>query len=160
MTNTHTPGTVDVPVTKVWDDNSDQDGLRPDDLAITLSGTDGSSRQQVLSGSGDTWSHTFTGLPKYYNGGIEIVYTMAEDEVPEGYTEAYSDDHLTVTNTHTPETVDIEVKKVWADRNDEDGVRPETLDVILTGSDGIAHSATLTGLTNTWTHTSLSLIHI
>ena len=61
---------------------------------------------------------------------------MAEDEVPEGYTEAYSDDHLTVTNTHTPETVDVPVTKVWDDNSDQDGLRPDDLAITLSGTDG------------------------
>ncbi|KXU04444.1 Collagen adhesin [Streptococcus gallolyticus] len=36
ITNTHTPETTEVSGTKVWDDNDDQDGLRPDSIIVNL----------------------------------------------------------------------------------------------------------------------------
>ena len=29
LTNTHTPAVIDIPVTKIWNDQDNQDGLRP-----------------------------------------------------------------------------------------------------------------------------------
>jgi hypothetical protein len=37
----------------------------------------------------------------------------------------------TLTNTHTPETVNVAVKKVWEDSNNQDGKRPTSLAVTL-----------------------------
>ncbi|HEN3111187.1 TPA: Cna B-type domain-containing protein, partial [Streptococcus agalactiae] len=36
ITNTHTPETTEVSGTKVWDDNDDQDGLRPTSIKVNL----------------------------------------------------------------------------------------------------------------------------
>ncbi|ETJ33647.1 Cna protein B-type protein, partial [human gut metagenome] len=36
LTNTHTPSTVDIPVTKIWVDNDNQDGLRPAKITVKL----------------------------------------------------------------------------------------------------------------------------
>ncbi|MGI6653282.1 MAG: Cna B-type domain-containing protein [Christensenellales bacterium] len=124
---------VNVTVTKAWDDNSDQDGLRPAKLLLVLNGSDGSSRQYELSGTENTWSHTFTNLPKYHNHGTEIVYTVNEPTVPTGYTESYDQDTLTVTNTHTPATTTKTVSKAWVDNDNQDGLRTDvTLKLVAT----------------------------
>ncbi|EHI73739.1 collagen-binding protein, peptidoglycan linked protein (LPXTG motif) [Streptococcus criceti] len=34
ITNNYTPGKTSLTVTKVWDDNNDQDGIRPDTIGI------------------------------------------------------------------------------------------------------------------------------
>ena len=34
---------------------------------------------------GDSWEYTFTGLPQYDENGVEIVYTIAEADVPDSY---------------------------------------------------------------------------
>ena len=36
LTNTHIPETVNATVYKVWDDNNNQDGIRPLELTVTL----------------------------------------------------------------------------------------------------------------------------
>jgi uncharacterized repeat protein (TIGR02543 family) len=115
---------VNVTVTKVWDDNSDQDGLRPAKLLLVLNGSDGSSRQYELSGTENTWSHTFDNLPEKYQGQT-IVYTVDEVTVPSGYTKTVDQATLTVTNTHTPATISKTVSKVWVDNDNQDGLRTD-----------------------------------
>ena len=36
ITNSHTPATVDISGTKIWDDNDNQDGKRPDVITVHL----------------------------------------------------------------------------------------------------------------------------
>src|SRR5699024_354864 len=36
ITNTHTPAVTDIPVSKVWDDANNQDGLRPESITANL----------------------------------------------------------------------------------------------------------------------------
>ena len=52
FTNTHIPATVDLTVSKVWDDNNDQDGIRPAKLLVTLSGG-----RSVTLNAGNGWLH-------------------------------------------------------------------------------------------------------
>ena len=81
--------------------------------------------------TGDSWSYTFENLPKYAGTTTPIVYTVDETEVPTGYTKTLSDDKLTVTNTHTPEVIDVKVIKVWNDVDNQDGMRPDSIEVTL-----------------------------
>ena len=70
----------------------------------------------------DTLTYTWNNLPKYENG-KEIVYTVQETTVPEGYTATYSNGTLTITNKHIPEQTSATATKVWNDSNNQDGKR-------------------------------------
>ncbi|MBR4888644.1 MAG: Cna B-type domain-containing protein, partial [Clostridia bacterium] len=76
----------------------------------------------------DAWSWSFTDLPKFENHGTEIVYAIAEVAV-EGYSATY--DGYNVTNSYTPEQTSITVTKAWADSDDADGIRPDTITIQL-----------------------------
>ena len=138
ITNSYTPDATTVKVTKVWDDNSDQDGVRPDSLTLTLKG-DGKEIADVTpeitkSEDGNTWTYTWSGLPKNSDGNA-IEYTVTEAKVPEGYECKENEVKAggTITNTHTAETVDVTVTKVWDDEDDKDGKRPASLELTLEG---------------------------
>ncbi len=128
ITNSYEPEKVDVTVTKVWDDKDDQDGIRPESLVVTLS--DGT---EVTLTAADKWTATVEGLPKYKDG-EEIKYTWTEGELPEGYTMTSNTTEglvTTITNTHEVEKADVTVTKVWEDNNNQDGIRPEEIEVTL-----------------------------
>ena len=80
QTNSYTPETISLTIRKVWDDDNDRDGKRPESLTVTLS--DGT---EVTLNEDNNWTATVTNLPKYASG-EEIVYTWTEGELPEGYT--------------------------------------------------------------------------
>ena len=70
-----------------------------------------------------------------------------------GYTTAYSDDTLTITNTHETDETQITVTKKWVDNGNQDGLRPEKITVQLL-ADGIeveGKTAELTGEGDSWT---------
>ena len=152
---------IDLAVTKVWADNDDQDGKRPDSVTVRLlqNGQQVPGKALTLK-KADGWQGTFTGLPKYESG-KEIPYTVAEDAVT-GYTPEVTGtmaDGFTITNTHTPEKVALTLTKVWDDDNDRDGLRPQSAEIIvladgeptgtveLTADDASADDA------NVWTRT-------
>lgn len=97
ITNTHTPLTTEITVTKQWVDDSNAAKVRPDDIVLTLTGSDGSTRTETLTGTENEWTYTFTDLPVYYGGGNLVTYTLDETDVPNGYTKSV--DGYTVTNT-------------------------------------------------------------
>ncbi|MBR2668932.1 MAG: Cna B-type domain-containing protein [Solobacterium sp.] len=117
VTYTNDYEVADITVTKVWDDADDQDGLRPDELTLTLNGApdDFEVPDPEITKDGDEWTYTWKGLPKKDADGEEIEYTVSEDTVPEGYEVDGSpaENGGTITNTHEPETTEIPVKKVW-----------------------------------------------
>ena len=135
ITNSYTPGKVSVEVTKEWDDNNDQDGVRPDKILVQLYADGVASGSAVELNVSNGWHYIWNNLDEMKDGEA-IVYTVDETAVPEGYTKTeikagtngYS---FTILNKHTPETVDVKVIKVWDDANDQDGKRPESLKVTL-----------------------------
>ena len=155
ITNAYTPETTSVSVAKTWDDNSDQDGFRSSvNGTMTLYKKVGSADGTAVPGAEiktvettDGWTDTWTNLPVYENG-TRIKYYVVEsgDFAAAGYTksgdgEATAVDAtsgnsgtITVTNTHTPQTAWIKVTKNWDDASDQDGFRPDSLEITLKGT--------------------------
>ena len=97
ITNTRTSEVVEIPVTKIWKDNDNQDGVRPDKVTVRLL-ADGQEVAVKEITATDNWQASFTDLPVYKEG-KKIAYTITEDPVA-GYTATI--DGFTVTNHHTP----------------------------------------------------------
>ncbi|MBQ1505441.1 MAG: Cna B-type domain-containing protein [Erysipelotrichales bacterium] len=126
--NTHAPETIEITGTKIWDDDEDRDGLRPEEIRVVLLDENGTEYGKTLVTAENGWKYEFKGLFKYENG-KEKVYTVKEFEVPEGYEATY--EGYNVTNTHAPETTTVTVEKKWEDDNDAEGIRPEAVTVAL-----------------------------
>lgn len=144
VTNTHIPETVNVDVTKIWTDGENQDGNRPDSISVILTGSDGKRYTTTITAA-NNWKHTFLKLPKFFNEGTQIEYTLTEDTMS-GYSNVIEKkDNYTfvLTNKYSPATVDIPVVKKWNDDNDRDGARPESVNIVLNGSDGKLYTGTL-----------------
>ena len=160
VTNTHTPVEIkSIKAKKVWSDNTDSDGFRPTEITFNLmkKNADGSTTQVKINGENatctikkpegntvNTWDNQceFKNLPKYENG-KEIEYTVEEEKIEGIITGTdgpgtYSFEVIgnqskgfTITNKHTPEVVEIQGYKIWKDVNDEDGLRPESIQIQL-----------------------------
>ena len=141
VTNSHETAKVDVTVNKIWDDAENQDGKRPNSVTVELY-ANGQPTGKKLAITGNSWSATFTGLDEFANG-QRIVYTVVEEAVA-GYTTAYSEDTLTITNTHAPETISISGTKTWNDNNDQDGARPESITINLLKNGQVIETKTVT----------------
>ena len=124
--NTHEVSKISVSGTKTWDDNDDQDGKRPESIKVRLyaNGTEVRSKDVTVS---DNWTYSFEDLDEYSNSS-KISYTITEDAV-EGYTTVV--DGYNITNSHTPEKINISGTKTWDDNDDQDGKRPENITVRL-----------------------------
>lgn len=148
ITNTHTPETISKTITKTWDDNDNQDGIRPTNIKVELYGTDGTLRTQYLT-KDNNWSYSFENLPKYQNEGTIILYT-AKEETVEGYTQksVTTATGFDFTNTHEPQTATYGATKVWLDDDNRDGVRPNSITLTLTGSDGSKYTKQMTAASN------------
>ena len=153
ITNTHIPEETSVSVNKVWNDNNDQDGIRPEEIVVELLKNEEETGKTVTLDVGNSWTATFDDLPVYENG-EKITYTVKEITV-DGYEVQISingENNYTITNTHTPGVTSVTVNKAWNDNNNQDGKRPESVTVELY-KNGIATGETkeLTG--DTWTAT-------
>ena len=136
IVNKHTPTPTEIPVKKEWQDDENRDGVRPEKITVHLlaDGVEVASAEITPDADGH-WEYTFTNLPKYRDGGVEIVYTIEEDPVPE-YEAEIEQGTYTITNKHTPVPTEIPVKKEWQDDENRDGVRPEKITVHLL-ADGV-----------------------
>ena len=96
---------INIPVRKVWVDNNDHFGWRPDSITVELYAngkptdktlTLGPNALQNLwnfvTGSANGWSGTFTGIPKYDQNGALIEYSVVETPVPDHYEVSYGQD--------------------------------------------------------------------
>ena len=154
LTNTHTPAVIDIPVTKIWNDQDNQDGLRPASIVVNLLANGEKVAQKELTNATD-WKENFTGLPKFKDG-KEIVYTIQEEKVAE-YTTAIDQAAYTITNTHAPGKTSITVTKKWDDENDKDGLRPKNIHVQLYANDQRVGQEIELSAENKWTHTFADL---
>ncbi|MCI8444643.1 MAG: Cna B-type domain-containing protein [Clostridia bacterium] len=141
--------TIQIEVTKVWDDHNNRAGKRPNSVTIQMIGN-GQTYQEVITGDKNTqtWGYTFE-VPKYDENGNEIEYTIREENVENlFYTKENSTiNQVTKTITNRFEVPDdkqaIKVSKIWDDYNNENGKRPEEVTLYLTGN-GQEYSQTLT----------------
>lgn len=104
ITNTHVPGTVDVTVSKTWDDGNDKDGIRPASVMAQLYADGVAQGGAVELSSANGWTSTWTGLAEY-QGGHKVSYTVEEASVPDGYTSLVKEQasgNFVITNAHTP----------------------------------------------------------
>ncbi|MFR9098386.1 MAG: Cna B-type domain-containing protein [Anaerostipes hadrus] len=81
ITNTHTPKTVQKTIRKTWDDENDQDKIRPDSVRFNLLVNGKDVVDTVTLNSENGWKARSKVLPKCENGN-EIEYTW--EEVKEG----------------------------------------------------------------------------
>ncbi|MFV0393026.1 MAG: Cna B-type domain-containing protein [Coprobacillaceae bacterium] len=147
---------VGVKVTKSWSDNNNQDGIRPTSVEVNLL-ADGNVIDTETLNSGNSWIKEWTALPKYDNG-VEISYTVEEINIPTGYSPSItgSANDYTITNTHVPGVVSKKVTKAWNDNNNQDGIRPSSIQVNLLANGSVVDAQTLnTG--NNWTYTWTNL---
>ena len=125
---TETEFIKDVTVEKVWDDNEDIKGRRPDSVTVqltadgkvveniedittsgrinnntenTLAEETSESEYKVILSAENNWTHTFQDLPKYTEQGQEINYSVVETETNPGDLEYYEEPKVEVFNTDT-----------------------------------------------------------
>lgn len=129
--NTHENEQIELSGKKTWDDNNNQDGLRPEVIKVTLIGKVGEktvyTKEKIEVTKDTNWEYNFGKVDKYYEGQI-INYTVVEDDV-KYYNVEYN--NLDIKNTHTPSLIDIAGRKIWNDNDNQDGLRPEEITVIL-----------------------------
>ena len=90
-------------VYKVWNDENDADGLRPDELIVYLL-ADGDSVAAATLNEANGWSAVFDGLPVYNADGTQIDYEVVEAYTAEYYVRyQYAEAVVNITNTHNPD---------------------------------------------------------
>ena len=155
FTNKYTPAKTSVSVTKKWDDKDNQDGKRPSSVTVKLL-ADGQDTGKTLElNAANGWTGSFTDLDAD-KGGTPIQYTVVEVTVP-GYAPEVTGDAasgFTITNSYSPETVDITATKNWDDANNQDGKRPTKITInLLADGQKVASKEVQAAADGTWTAT-------
>ena len=137
---------ISIQVTKIWEDNNNQDGIRPTSITVALL-ADGKevTGKTVTLNEANKWTYTFSGLPKNSDG-TEIQYTVQETGVPQGYNSVITGSMSTgfvITNRYTPGKTTVKVTKVWDDNNNQDGIRPESVSVSLLANGKVVEGKTI-----------------
>ena len=182
ITNTfEVPGdTINVPIVKVWDDNNNNAGKRPESIIVRIQGdtnteqagneinkTETINTSNVVQGNANNWAYTFTGLPKYNELGNEVEYKVTEEKIEGTSGIFYTAENTqitgdtkqgyTITNTFEvpDEKISVQVTKNWIDTTEQKDKRPETITVVLNGN-GKTEEQEITASKN-WKHTFSNL---
>ena len=154
VTNTHNIEKTTVKVTKKWNDNDDEAGLRPDSITVNLLANgkaptqEGVVAEQTLSGQ--NWTYTWTGLDKFADGKA-IEYTVDEvavknyaTSVGETTGDAENGYEIEITNSNVtiPTSVDTFFKKTVTTPNT---IKDATFSFTIAGSEGAPMPAKTTG---------------
>ena len=153
---------INLEASKVWDDQDNIEGLRPQSIEFQLYKNGKAEGTPVSLSAANNWKATFSNLPDRDSKGNLFSYTVKEVKVPAYYTvdkeEAqFVDGKATITNKRTTETTEVTVKKVWDDAKNQDGLRPTTITVHILANGEKVQTATLSGEGETWSHTFTNL---
>ena len=128
---------VEVSVEKIWDDNNNQDGKRPTSIRVRLY-KNGEKVGDSVTLNSNKLTHTWTGL---LAGNTYTVKELDSNGVAienagnynSNYTTKYviTGNKTVITNKYIPEVISKVVKKLWEDSDNQDGTRPNKIDVTL-----------------------------
>ena len=124
--NTHKPETTKVAGKIEWNDEKNNDDIRPETVTINLL-ANGEKTDSVVVSDRKEWSFVFENLPKYREG-KKITYSIEEEDI-KGYKTKING--FNIMNTHNPETIVVEGEIMWKDENNINRVRPESVTIIL-----------------------------
>ena len=125
-----------ITVEKIWNDNKNQDDLRPDSVKVRLYKDDVKYEDITLNES-NNWTHTWN---KLLDGSYTIKELNASNVAVENnskydskYTATYNvtETKTTITNTYIPGKVSLKVIKEWNDQENKAGIRPNHVIVKL-----------------------------
>lgn len=171
---TNTLPETELTVQKIWDDNKDRDGIRPETVSVQLLRDGVEVGEPVTLEAESDWEYTWSYLPVYQNllAESKSEYTVQELTVPEMYQVEYTYEEAEsswaevtvgdvsaaeITNTYTAQSFSITTDKQWTDYEDPYGLRPVQVSVSLKASistDGINYSAYADVTQGTFTNTS------
>ena len=132
-----------ISVTKRWSDNLDADRYRTKSVTVQLQQNGHPFGDAVTLGSSNHWTTTWPELLATDGNGKTYSYTVNEIQDPDfakkyhftlqkrPLTDGYE---FTMINIHKPDTIDLEATKQWNDADDQDGVRPDQVCVVVYGT--------------------------
>ncbi len=102
MENKYSTEKRNISVAKIWDDNNDEDEIRPKSVKVYLLADNEKVDELVLS-EDNNWESTFENLDVYKKG-KKIEYTISEEEIEfyESTIVKNNEEKFTITNYHEP----------------------------------------------------------
>ena len=143
---THTTYKTDVTVTTKWDDAENQDGIRPNTYSVQLTADGETVGDAITLNEAGSFTKTWKGLEKN-KAGKAITYSVKASDIAKGYEAAVSstESGIVVTLTHTPEVADIAVSAAWDDADNQDALRPASVEAeVLANGEATGNKVTLT----------------
>ena len=154
VTNTLGGGDLVISGVKTWVDGNNAGSTRPESIEVGLfkAGVAEAVQSVTVIPDGDgNWNYTFEAVDLYENG-EKVIYTVQEITALEKYTTTYSgDNNRNIKNTLTQENFSITGTKAWVDGENRNGLRPESVTLVLTGSDG-SEKKGVVNAENNWTY--------
>lgn len=160
IVNSYTPGKTSVTVTKRWNDNNNQDGIRPNKINVQLYADGEMCGNKVELNEINHWTTTWNNLPEKKDGAV-IKYTVKEVEMINGYTSTVYDQDLgnaVIYNNHTPEKTEVSGVKTWNDSNNRAGQRPTEITVnLLADGEKVAEKTVRKDANGKWSYNFVNL---
>ena len=165
VTYKHDVRTVTVNTAITWDDANNRDGIRPNSVTVQLATVNGDSKEavgdKITLDASNEWKTEWTELAEY-KAGQKLEYTIDVEGIPSGENEyttettKTTDETGTVTSfaiksTHVPLTVAVPVQVVWNDGDNQDGVRPASVEATLYADDAATEKKVTLNDSNNWT---------
>ncbi|MCQ2511777.1 MAG: Cna B-type domain-containing protein [Lachnospiraceae bacterium] len=122
ITNTYTPEQTSISVNKIWHDEQDRDGIRPESVTVNLLADLKPTGKTLVLNEDNHWEDVFTDLNVFDPDGNKIFYSVTENTV-DGYHTIISGSEAsgyTINNTHTPVARGALVVSKTVDGNDCD----------------------------------------
>ena len=137
VTYYYTYNKKDITVEKIWEDNNNKEGKRPNTVTIQIKKGRNLVEEAEVSNK-ENWKHTFKGLQKYDSNGQEINYTIDEGEL-QGEAQMYYTKEIegtTIKNkmtkhpgTVTVKYIDKKTKEEISEKVEKEGIIGENYDV-------------------------------
>lgn len=129
----------------VWNDNNNEDGMRPDAEILVLYVNGEATDQKLTLTEENGWSGAFTDLPAKDDAGNDITYTADVETAPLSYrvsVKGNKDYTINITNDYERQYTKIGGYFTF------EGKEPESIDVVLMSNGGEAARATVTAETD------------
>lgn len=132
-----------ISVTKRWSDNLDADRYRTKSVTVQLQQNGHPFGDRITLDISNHWTTTWSELLATDGNGKTYLYTVNEIQDPDfakkyhftlqkrPLTDGYE---FTMINIHRPDTIDLEATKHWDDSDNQDGVRPDQVCVVVYGT--------------------------
>lgn len=156
VTYSHEIAKTSVTASVTWDDADDKDGIRPKSVSFQLKADGENVGDAITVNAGSNWTKTWEDLPEK-KAGKALTYTVEVSDIPteeDQYTVTTSGDAangFVFKASHVPAAAEITAAAIWDDAENQDGVRPETVEAELY-ADGEATGDKVTlNAENNWT---------